>query len=165
MKVYEATIAENYQFFEVSSVDEIVKLQNRDFANKDEIVFSLEKEERDLLGDLSVINSIALPLFSQNAMTVFNKEDYVHFKTLDGFSLLRPKVIDALDTEKSMIDYFSGTKKLKRIRKYAFYEDKIADAFCFMLPIKASTVFFTDKFLDACALNNFKGFDYYPIYG
>jgi len=160
---YKAVIADEYQYFQVASLDDREILQALSNTPETVFSFSMATKNRQKKGELSVIDDASLIVFKKDITSVFNGiGEFIQIKGLDDYNLLVPDVIDALDVEKSEIDYFRGTQEIKRIRKYVF-NSKVDGKKVFKLPITASPVFFSSDVLDIYNENGFQGVDFVEI--
>ena len=163
MKIYRIYLAESYQFYTGGDLQMVQKLEKNDFSDIDKIKFSLDSNNRPNLDDITTVNNACCLAFSKNAQKLFSELNFTDMKNT-GFSICTIPSIDVLDFEKSIIDYFHDTKKLKRIRKYSFKEPGIGNNICFKLPIIASPVFVTQKFVDKYSQAGFNGLDFTKVY-
>lgn len=165
MNVYKAFLAESgYQYFSADS-ESIERLLNRDYSCVKELKLKLNTTDRKILGDITVIESSLLILFSSAIVLNFDSAgSFIDLPKLDNFKLFVPEIIDALDWTKSEIDYFSDGKRLKRIRKYVFKSDMISEKEAFSLPIDNSPVFFTSIFFDKFKKLGLKGLDFTCVF-
>ena len=72
-------------------------------------------------------------------------------------------IIDCLDCEKSEIEYFKSSGRIKRVLKYAFRQEKIQNTMIFKLPgtgFVNSIPFVTEDFKNIVEENNIKGFKF-----
>ena len=165
MNIYKPLISDNYQFFMTSSLDKLEQFISQNYKNFEEEKFSLVTKERNLLGDITVIENSMLLVFSEKAKKQFcDIGSFITSKALNGYSLLIPQIIDALNYQDSCIEYFSGTKDIMNINKYSFYNEKLEGLQAFILPIKACPVFVTDKFIEKYKANNYNGIDFHLVY-
>ncbi len=165
MNVYKPLISDNYQFFMTSSLDKLEQFISQNYRNFEEEDFCLSTKERNLLGDITVIENSMLLVFSERAKELFyDAGSFITSKALKGYSLLIPQTVDALNYQDSSIEYFSGTKDIMNINKYSFYNEKLEGLQAFILPIKACPIFVTDKFIEKYKANNYNGIDFHLIY-
>ena len=165
MTVFEPIISDNYQFYEADSLEHLEMLQEKDYRYINSIHFSLAKVNRDKLGDITIIDNSMLLAFSERATNIFKSAGkFLNLQDTDDYSLLDAPIINALDYEKSIIDYFAGTQQLKRIRKYFFNTQVIKEIDAFTLPIQGSPVFVTDTFVEKYKVNGYNGLDFYIVF-
>ncbi|MBR0100990.1 MAG: hypothetical protein IJP90_14935 [Treponema sp.] len=164
MNIFKPLIASNYQFFETDTLEHLEMLQNRNYKDISLINFSIASVDREFLGDITIIDSSLLFAFSSRAKEAFKNDGrFISIDSLKCYSLFEPPVIDALDFDNSLIDYFSGTQKLKRIRKYMFLQEKIGANLSFVLPFKGSPMFVTEKFIAKYNKLGYNGLDFQLI--
>ena len=165
MNIYKPIIANSYQFFETDSLEHLEMLQQRKYDAINSFSFTLANENRDTLGDITVIDNSMLLAFSKNAAIVFKTLGrFIPLPTFEDFFLFEPPIVDALDLNQSVIDYFPGTQQIKRIRKYKFIVDQVEKYDIFVLPIKGSPVFVTETFVDLYNTSKFKGLDFSLVF-
>ncbi len=163
MNIYKVCLSESYQFFSGLDSQKMQKFEKNDFSEIDKIRFSLDSKDRPNVGDITTVATSCCLAFSKKAQKVFSGLSFVNLNDTD-FCICNIPEIDALDMENSQIDYFQDTKKLKRIRKYSFNIDVVGNHICFKLPIIASPVFVTQKFVDKYLKEGFKGVDFVKVY-
>ena len=113
MRVYEAITSIGYQFFNTDGgLENSEKIDDRDFSEEEKIFFTKGIEpNRKMLGDIAEINGNISLVFSAKAKSVFSAAgDFFKFTNLEDFELLIAKTIDALDYERSEVDYFDDEK-------------------------------------------------------
>lgn len=160
---YKAIISDEYQYFQVNSLEDREKLQALNTTTGTSFSLSLASKNRQKIGELSVIDDSSLIIFKSEVISVFKEiGEFIQLKGLDGYNLLVPDVIDALDVSNSEIDYFRGTQEIKRIRKYSF-NNKVSNKKVFKLPIIASPVFFSSEVVEIYNNNGFHGIDFVEI--
>ena len=165
MKVYKVYLSENYQYYSANSLEDIEKLRKQDYSCVNELELKRNTENRAFVGDITVIETSQILLFSEKALSFFKSiGKFVALPKLNDFELLVPEIVDALDFGKSTIDYFSDGTRLKRVRKYVFKTDAIAEKEIFSLPIESSSTFVTDVFFEKYKKYGLTGLDFSCVF-
>lgn len=165
MIVYKINLLDGFSYFGCNGLGSLEKLQNRDYSDVRNITFVKNIGNSNRFGDISIIDFSTLLVFSEKAKNVFyNFGNYIKLPNLENYELFEPRIIDALDYEESVIDYFKDSKDIKRIRKYIFQEKLISGVDAFVLPILPSPIFVTEAFTELYAKNNFEGLEFSKVY-
>ncbi len=160
MDIYKVYLSEGFSFFTVLNFEDENRIENKDYNNIENLNIKFENEDRNLNGDITVLDTSSSLLFSTKAKNIFNNEKFIYIPQTTDYYLLDALVIDALNIKKSKIDYFSGTSRIKRINRYVFDKEKLFNIDAFKLPIVASPVFVTDSFMKKYSENNLTGLDF-----
>lgn len=160
MNIYKVFLSDCFSFFSTDSIDDLKKIEKKDYDGIETMSFSFENEGRDNNGDITVLDTSCTLLFSKKAQNIFKNEKYIYIPQINEYCLLDAPVIDALNKEESVIEYFSGTTRLKGIRKYVFNKDMLTSVDVFSLPIVASPIFVTENFKKLYDDNSLTGLDF-----
>lgn len=160
MNIYKVYLSEGFTYFSVLNFEDENRIENKDYTNIEKVNIKFENDDRDMNGDITILDTSSSLLFSSKAKKIFNNEKFIFIPQTTNYYLLDALVIDALNMKKSKIDYFSGTDRIKRINKYIFEEGKILNIDTFKLPIIASPVFVTESFLKKYSENNLTGLEF-----
>lgn len=164
MSFYKINIIDGYSYFGCDSIESLDKLQNRNYSNIKDINFKTNVGDVNKFGDISIIDFSTLLVFSSKAKKVFSSfGNFIKLPKLCEYELFEPKIVDALDYDKSSIDYFKESKNIKRIRKYILKQNMVSDVNAFVLPIFPSSVFVNDEFINMYKENNFEGLEFSKI--
>lgn len=106
--------------------------------------------------------SIAIDNYAKQVLSL--KERCIPIEDSDGYEFVVPKVLDALDIDNSEIDFFSGTEKIKRIRKYVFHTNMLKNEELFIIPNYVSSVMCTESFYNRYVENKLTGISFQKIY-
>ena len=160
MNIYKVYLNEDFSFFTTNDLESLKKLENKDYNGASNAIFSFKTEGRPHQGDITILDTSSLLLFSEKAKKIYANEKFITIPQIYGYYLLDASIVDALDMKKSLIEYFSGTTRIKRIMKYVFREELLNNIDTFKLPIIASPVFVTDSFMKKYSVNNITGLDF-----
>lgn len=127
--------------------------------------YSLKKSEESL-GNVCPIEisclTVAIDAKAKSSVNIKNK--CISLTGVNGYELVIPKLIDALDTEKSEIAFFSETTQIKRIKKYCFTTNRLRNIDLFIIPNCLTPVMCTDRFYDCCKQNKLTGISFKMIF-
>ena len=114
MNVYKAFLAESgYQYFSADS-ELIERLLNRDYSCVKELELKLNTTDRKILGDITVIESSLLILFSSAIVPNFDSAgSFIDLPKLNNFKLFVPEIIDALDWTNPRLTIFQTGNALR----------------------------------------------------
>ena len=160
MNIYKVYLSEGFSFFTVLNFEDENRIENKEYNNIENLNIKFENEDRNMNGDITVLDTSSSLLFSTKAKNIFSNEKFIYIPQTTNYYLLDAPVIDVLDINHSKIDYFSGTSRIKRINKYVFIQEKLVNIDTFMLPIIASPVFLTENFRKKYLDNNLTGLDF-----
>ena len=163
MNIYSISPVKNYAFISSQTLDDMYSLINqlrKGLTTNNSFIGHLEmKSKSKRIGNICPIEvsclTIAVDSYSKGLLSINNA--YLPISCLDGFEMVVPSVIDALDNRRSEFEYFSDGKRIMTIKKYWFNLATLKGIDLFIIPDCVTPVMCTDSFADQCKKNKLSG--------
>jgi hypothetical protein len=109
----------------------------------------MRRKAVDALRDLLEANGEILPLEDEGGAELF---------------VLNARVLDALDEQRSEIVRFPSSDRIMRIKSVAFQESVVRGADIFRLPLRASSTYVSERFIEAVAKAGLVGLEFNNVW-
>lgn len=126
--------------------------------------------EASLDGDFPSLFAGTPPVFSERALTVLlplisYTIEALPLKSSSGmYFVVNPQVIDCLDHVESEYERFQSSGKIRRITKYVFHTERIANRHIFRIPEQVvSRTFVTTSFKELVEQNDLLGLQFLKV--
>lgn len=169
MIIYFVDLSKKYGFFtynNLAMVEALIEKIIKNQLSSNDTLPSMHNSLNKKIGNVCPIEdlcfSIAIDSYAKQVLGL--KETCIPIEDSSGYEFVIPKVMDVLDIDNSEIDFFSGTKKIKRIRKHVFHANMLKNVELFILPNYVSSVMCTESFYNRYVENKLTGISFQKIF-
>lgn len=166
MKVYEILVEKDSNLFNYKDLDTFMAISVNEYENIKNLDFEYVKLENGRDKDFTVVCNTTILAIRSTLVNEIKKWDLENIiKINNNYSIVIPRLIDALDIGNSKLEKFRKSNRIRTIKKYVFQEDKIRDAYLLKLNcLDCSPVYATQNFVDFVNENKLTGITFNLIY-